>query len=119
MRRQSATTAAMKASASCAGMAIRSSVPPCTPAWILALLGSLMGQHAVQQFAASAQAPGQQWLVAQARDLILRPGSLHAAPQVLTGYRSAMAAGFAWAMAVAGTLALLLAAGLYRRRAAA
>lgn len=90
-------------------------MPPCTPAWILALLGSLMGQHAVQQFAASAQGPGQQRLVAQARDLILRPGSLHAAPQ----YRSAMAAGVGWAMAVAGTLVLLVAAELYRRRAAA
>jgi MFS family permease len=38
----------------------------------IALLGSLMGQRAVQQFTA-AQAAGQQRLVAQARELILQP----------------------------------------------
>ncbi|HEL5028116.1 TPA: MFS transporter [Stenotrophomonas maltophilia] len=85
----------------------------------IALLGSLMGQRAVQQFAASAQAAGQRGLVAQARELILQPGSMHATPQMLTWYRSAMASGFGWAMAVAGALALLAALGLYRQRAPA
>ncbi|EML7988478.1 DHA2 family efflux MFS transporter permease subunit [Stenotrophomonas maltophilia] len=85
----------------------------------IALLGSLMGQRAVQQFAASAQAAGQRELAAQARELILQPGSMHATPQMLTWYRSAMASGFGWAMAVAGALALLAALGLYRQRAPA
>ena len=85
----------------------------------IALLGSLMGQRAVQQFAASAQAAGQRGLVAQARELILQPGSMHATPQMLAWYRSAMASGFGWAMAVAGALALLAALGLYRQRAPA
>jgi MFS family permease len=47
----------------------------------IALLGSLMGQRAVQQFAASAQAAGQPGLAAQARELILQPGSMHATPR--------------------------------------
>ncbi|HIE1458894.1 TPA: MFS transporter [Stenotrophomonas maltophilia] len=85
----------------------------------IALLGSLMGQRAVQQFAASAQAAGQRELAAQARELILQPGSMHATPQMLTWYCSAMASGFGWAMAVAGALALLAALGLYRQRAPA
>jgi len=85
----------------------------------IALLGSLMGQRAVQQFAASAQAAGQRELAAQARELILQPGSMHATPQMLTWYRSAMASGFGWAMAVAGALALLAALALYRQRAPA
>jgi Na+/H+ antiporter NhaD/arsenite permease-like protein len=85
----------------------------------IALLGSLMGQRAVQQFTASAQAAGQQRLVAQARELILHPGSMHTTPQVLAWYRSAMASGFGWAMAAAGALALLVALGLYRQRAPA
>lgn len=85
----------------------------------IALLGSLMGQRAVQQFAASAQVAGQRELAAQARELILQPGSMHATPQMLTWYRSAMASGFGWAMAVAGALAVLAALGLYRQRAPA
>ncbi|HHA2819389.1 TPA: MFS transporter [Stenotrophomonas maltophilia] len=85
----------------------------------IALLGSLMGQRAVQQFTACAQAAGQQRLVAQARELVLHPGSMHATPQVLTWYRNAMASGFGWAMAAAGALALLVALGLYRQRAPA
>ncbi|WP_329810270.1 MFS transporter [Stenotrophomonas sp. SMYL8] len=85
----------------------------------IALLGSLMGQRAVQQFAASAQVAGQRELAAQARELILQPSSMHATPQMLTWYRSAMASGFGWAMAVAGALAVLAALGLYRQRAPA
>ena len=85
----------------------------------IALLGSLMGQRAVQQFATSAQAAGQRGLVAQAREMILQPSSMHATPQMLAWYRSAMASGFGWAMAVAGALALLVALGLYRQRAPA
>ncbi|ARQ91490.1 MFS transporter [Stenotrophomonas maltophilia] len=85
----------------------------------IALLGSLMGQRAIQQFAASAQSAGQRGLEAQARDLILQPGSMHAMPQTLAWYRSAMASGFGWAMAVAGALALLAALGLSRQRAPA
>lgn len=85
----------------------------------IALMGSLMGKRAVQQFAACAQAAGQQRLVAQARELILHPGSMHATPQVLTWYRSAMASGFGWAVAVAGALALLAALGLHRQRSSA
>jgi hypothetical protein len=46
----------------------------------IALLGSLMGLRAVQQFTATAQAAGQQQLAAQARELILQPSSCcHAA----------------------------------------
>ncbi len=85
----------------------------------IALLGSLMGQRAVQHFAVSAQAAGQRGLVAQARELILQPSSMHATPQMLAWDRSAMASGFGWAMAVAGALALLAALGLYRQRAPA
>jgi MFS family permease len=85
----------------------------------IALLGSLMGQRAVQHFAVSAQAAGQRGLVAQARELILQPSSMHATPQTLAWYRSAMASGFGWAMAVAGALVLLAALGLYRQRAPA
>lgn len=85
----------------------------------IALLGSLMGQRAVQHFAVSAQAAGQRGLVVQARELILQPSSMHATPQTLAWYRSAMASGFGWAMAVAGALVLLAALGLYRQRAPA
>jgi Na+/H+ antiporter NhaD/arsenite permease-like protein len=51
--------------------------------------------------------------------MILQPSSMHATPQMLAWYRSAMASGFGWAMAVAGALALLVALGLYRQRAPA
>ncbi|MBA0447313.1 MFS transporter [Stenotrophomonas maltophilia] len=82
----------------------------------IALLGSLMGLRAVQQFAASANAAGQQALAMQARDLILHPASANPAPNALAWYRSAMASGFGWAMALAGALALLTALGLQRQR---
>lgn len=84
----------------------------------IALLGSLMGLRAVRQFAASALAAGQPGLAAHARGLILHPGSTYSTPQVVAWYRSAMASGFGWAMAVAGVVALLAAIGLRRLRLA-
>lgn len=82
----------------------------------IALLGSLMSVRAVQQFASSARAAGQSGVAEQARALILRPTSMVSTPQMLAWYRSAMASGFGWAMAVAGAMALLAAIGLHRRR---
>ncbi|HCT25594.1 MAG TPA: MFS transporter [Stenotrophomonas sp.] len=82
----------------------------------IALLGSLMGLRAVRQFAASAQAAGQPALAAQARMLILQPSSSLPGVQTVAWYRSALASGFGWAMAVAGVLALLAALGLFRQR---
>lgn len=82
----------------------------------IALLGSLMGLRAVRQFAATAQAAGQPALAAQARMLILQPSSSLPGVQTVAWYRSALASGFGWAMAVAGVLALLAALGLFRQR---
>lgn len=82
----------------------------------IALLGSLMSVRAVQTFTAAAQGAGQPELARQARTLILHPAAMHAAPQVVAWYRSAMASGFGSAMVVAGLLALLAAAALHRLR---
>jgi len=85
----------------------------------IALLGSLMSLRAVWHFTASAQAAGQPGLAAHARELILQPTPLQAAPPLLAWYRSAMASGFGWAMAVAGALTLLAAFGRHMQRAPA
>ncbi|MGF6417327.1 DHA2 family methylenomycin A resistance protein-like MFS transporter [Stenotrophomonas sp. AN71] len=82
----------------------------------IALLGSLMSLRAVQQFSVSARAAGQPVLIQHARALILQPPLMPPASEMLAWYRSAMASGFGWAMALAGALAIAVSAGLHRQR---
>lgn len=81
----------------------------------IALLGSMMGMRALHCLAASIGKEG----AAQAHAVLQAPPSELLASPWLGSYRAATASGFAWAMAVAGIIALAAGCSVWHQRAAA
>ena len=79
----------------------------------IALLGSLMSLRALHCLAASIGRDG----AVQARAVLQAPASTLLASPWLGSYRDATASGFAWAMGVAGIIALAAGCSVWRQRA--